>query len=201
MTSKDIYKFIKQQIILLDRDTPWSKAMLAKLRRAAGKTPGLFPDIWEVSLPVDILEENPKNKNNERAEKAVHVALTLYALHKQGKREKSMNYSEQDEKGNDKGYSFGKATAQLIRNDVDRKESIIRRFNAAATSTDIVELSWHSRGIVQFLKDDDITMSYPRFAEDLYIYQIPGQSDSVRLKWGEDFYRVLNYMGKDDTKE
>jgi CRISPR system Cascade subunit CasB len=55
-------------------------------------------------------------------------------------------------------------------------------------------------------QDKDITLDYPALTEDLYWFQFPEARDSVRLRWGRDFYRNRNseenesektYTGKD----
>ena len=94
---------------------------------------------------------------------------------------------------------------KLIENEEDEKR-IKRRFDAAATSDSLDEISHHLRGLIQLLKDKDITLDYPALTEDLYWFQFPEARDSVRLRWGRDFYRNRNseenesektYTGKD----
>jgi len=182
-----VYGFVRSKVALLDRESPWSRAMLAKLRRGIGKSPGEIPEIWEITIGGSPEEWQRSDGMPSYAEIAVHTALTLYALHRQGK-SGTMSMSGKDEMGKSLGNSFGRAVAKLIEGNND--QAIKRRFDAVATATDFSELAQHARGLVQLLKAKDITLDYPRFAQDLYAYQFSSGADAVRLHWGEDFYRV-----------
>ncbi|MCL2036027.1 MAG: type I-E CRISPR-associated protein Cse2/CasB [Oscillospiraceae bacterium] len=190
--------FVGRKIAMLDRESPSSQAMLAKLRRGIGKHPGASPEVWEVTL-ADLRDDwYAGNGEPGYAEYAIHTALTLYAFHRQGKQE-SMSESGKDADGNYKGCSFGAAIAKLIRTDENRLSAVKRRFDAVLTAANLTELSHHARGIVGLLKADGIKMDYPQFANDLYFCQMRDRKDSVRLRWGEDFYRVLNSKRKEST--
>ena len=187
--TKEVGEFIRQKIGLLDEESSRSRAMCAKLRRAIGKPPGSVPDVWELTLHGAKDGWLSRNDKPSYAEWAIHTTLTLYALHRQGKSE-SMNRE---------GFSFANATAELVRKDDNRIDAIRRRFNAVATAMEFTELAYHARGIIQLLKAEDICMDYPRFAQDLVVFQYPGGADKIRLRWGEDFYRVLEKKtGKED---
>jgi len=168
--------FITSKINTLDKDDPYSKAACAKLRRAVGKPRGETPDIWDITL-----QGAPED---ERAGRAIHTCLTLYALHRQGKVETMC----------DNKTGFGTAIAKLV--NPENEASIRRRFNAVATSLDYSELAHHARGLIQLLKANSIKMDYPSFASDLYYFQFPEYADNIRLKWGMQYYRTST-----DTKE
>ena len=193
-----VYSFVKRKIARLDEETSWGRVMRARLRRAAGTQPGASPAIWAVTLADAPLEWYSRGGIPSFEENAVHTALTLYALHCQGK-DRSMttvySSSSDDEKNENKSKerseSIGCAIARLINPDESNLDAVKRRFDAMATSEEFYELSYHARSIVLLLRAVDITMDYPNFARDIYMYQIPGRADSVRLRWGEDFYRVL----------
>jgi len=174
--------FTWQKIMQLDQESSGSRAMCAKLRRAVGKAPGDSSDVWELTLQGAPEEWDSKAGKPSCEEWAVHTALTLYALHRQGKTESV----------NAEGISFASAVGGLARKDGDRLEAVQRRFNAVATSVEFTELAHHARGLVQLLKANDMKMDYPRFAQDLFAFQKPGMTDRVRLRWGEDFYRAIN---------
>jgi len=185
-----VNSFTKVKIIQLDQDNPGSRAMCAKLRRAVGKAPGESPGIWEITLQNAPEEWDSRGDRPSNEEWAVHTALTLYALHRQGKTESV----------NREGTSFASAIGGLVREDENRLDAILRRFNAMATSVEFTELAYHARGIIQMLRADNIKMDYPRFAQELYTFQLPGRADGVRLKWGEDFYRELDYSKRKDNE-
>ena len=155
-------------------------AALAKLRRGIGRTPGSMPEIWEWTL--DGLPEGFQSEDGipTKEEWAVHTALTLYALHQQGKDplSKSMDRT---------GMTLGRAVRALIEGSEDEKR-IKRRFDALATSSGIEEFSYHLRGMVQLLKGKDIQIDYSQLTEDLFWFQIPEKRDSLRLTWGQDYY-------------
>jgi len=169
-----------------------SRATLARLRRGIGKMPGDLPDLWEVTL--DGLPENFYSKTGQPSlqEWAVYSALTLFALHQQGKDMGTQLMHKE-------GVSIGAAMSQLVGNDDDR-ERIKRRLDTLVTSTTPQELANHLRGIIQLLKASDKPLDYGMLAKDLFTLQLPGREGEVHLRWGQDFYR-MNDMNTDNEKE
>lgn len=72
-------------------DQPHAVGALARLRRGAGREAGQLPDLWAL-IDTGPLHETPdgarplSESELNRAEDALHVALTLYALHQQSRR-------------------------------------------------------------------------------------------------------------------
>jgi CRISPR system Cascade subunit CasB len=196
MAGNEVYGFVAKKTALLRDKSPWSRAMLARLRRGVGKTPGGVPEIWEITLGG--LPERLQSHCGAPtfAEQAVHTALTLYAVHQQGQ-DQPMSVSDDGER---RGHSLGAAAGQLVRPDESNLSSIKRRFDAIATAADFAELAYHARGLVQLLKAEGIPLDYPRFAKDLTEYQCPEGADRVRLRWGQDFYRAL-YRGAEQKNK
>ncbi len=158
------------------------RATLANLRRGVGRSPGSAPETWTVTLgglPKVLLGETSEPT---RGEWAVYTALTLYALHQQGK---DLNIRCMSAAGQ----SLGTAVRRLVE-DPDDEKRVNRRLAALATSDSVDELSHHLRGLVQLLKAKDFPLDYPSLTEDLYWYQFPDARNAVRLRWGRDFYRV-----------
>lgn len=183
-----VYAFVRSKTNLLDQDSPWAKAALAKLRRGIGKTPGENPEIWEITLG-DLPEQltfkgKDDNYKPTAAEWAIHTALTLYALHRQGK-SASMSAA---------GNSLGAAARKLKSPDGNNEQSLKRRFDAVTTARDLAELAYHARGLVQLFKaaEPPVTLDYPRFAADLYRYQFTDARNQVRLRWGQDFWVIAS---------
>ena len=58
-----------------------SLATLAKLRRGVGKEIGQVPDLWHYTLR-GIPDEDCKGDDPTPAERAVHTAMTLFAVHR-----------------------------------------------------------------------------------------------------------------------
>jgi CRISPR system Cascade subunit CasB len=156
-------------------------ADLARLRRGIGKEAGGQPDTWELildELPADLQGTGDEPSYGERA---VHTALTCFALHQQSKDIKTNCMSES-------GISLGTAMRQMVQRNPDREAAIKRRFTAAVTADSYDELVWHLRGLVQLLRAEDIRLDYPLLAKDLYHFQFPELRDRIRLNWGRHFY-------------
>ena len=136
-------------------------------------------------MTLEGLPETLTGKGNgpTRGEWAVHTALTLYALHQQGKDLKAHCMSKE-------GVPLGVSVRSLVDPDNNNETAVKRRLDAAATSNSLEEFSHHLRSLVQLLKSKDIPLDYPMLTKDLYWFQFPDARDSVRLRWGRDFYRI-----------
>jgi CRISPR system Cascade subunit CasB len=170
-------------------------ARLARLRRAIGKEPGSVPDIWELTmdLPEELTEGNRyEPMSPTAAENAVHLAMTLYALHAQGNK---AHAHVKDSR------SIGGAAAILKALNPDGEKGIKRRFDALATAKSYDEISAHARGIIQLLKAIEVSMDYARFAKDLFFLQSPGTADGVKRGWGRDFYSTIKSKGEENENE
>jgi CRISPR system Cascade subunit CasB len=158
-----------------------AKALLANLRRGIGKPPGSVVELWGVTfegMPESFWGKGKPSKE----EWAIHTVLTLFALHQQGKDLKKKPMHQEGER-------LGKAARRLVSSEEDEAR-IKRRLDAIATSQSIEELSNHMRGFIQLLKAKDVPLDYQALAEDLFKFQMPDAQDSVRLRWGQDFYRI-----------
>ena len=155
------------------------KASLANLRRGVGKHPGSVPNLWDLTLdglPEEFLSKTGAPTDGEWA---VHIALSLFALHQQGKDIKAKCMHKQ-------GEPFGRAVRKLAVDEEDLPR-VVRRFNVVVTSDGMMETSHHLRGLIQLLKASDIPLDYTDLAQDLFWFA--KNRDNVRLKWGQDFYR------------
>jgi CRISPR system Cascade subunit CasB len=164
-------------------------AMFAELRRGIGKQPGEVPQLWGYFLE-GMPESFYGDAQPSKAEWAIYVAITLYALHQQGNNASWVLQEKQ---------SIGVAFARLIVSDEDR-ERITRRFNILATASSIEELTHYLRGAVQLLRDKKIGLDYVRLAGELYRFQYPQQVANVRLRWGQDFYRPIEVKNNKSTE-
>lgn len=158
------------------------KATLANLRRGVGHVPGELPALWGVFLQ-DLPEPlESKTGDPTRAEWAIYLALTLYALHQQG-------HALPKDSMHREGVQFGKAVRRLVKEgEPPESSSILRRFNALATASSMPERAQHLRGIVQLLRAEAAPLDYVQLAEDLYWLQVPAQAAGVCLRWGQDYY-------------
>jgi CRISPR system Cascade subunit CasB len=190
--AKQVGAFVKHKIERLQesKNESAARATLARLRRGIGKAPGSMPELWDATLnglPEALLSNGDVPS---RGEWAVHTALTLYALHQQGKdlKEQCMNR---------KGESLGVAIRKLIDPEKDNEEAVTRRLNAAATSDSFEEFTRHLRGLIELLKSKGIPIDYPALAEGLYWFQFPDMRDGIRLRLGQDFFRSNEKQGSD----
>lgn len=192
-----IKRLTQKKIERLLTEGPWSRAMLAKLRRGIGKQPGELPELLEILLS-DMPEELYGNSDEPSyAEWAMYTALTLFALHQQGK-DKPMSAGGIIE-GKNTGNSLGAAVGYLVKQDKEREPAIKRRFDAVSTANEFTEFAHHARGMIQMLRAGDIALDYPRFAVDLYWYQFDEYRNSVRLRWGEDYYRIAQLKAEKEN--
>lgn len=180
----------QRKIERLLTEGPWSRAMLAKLRRGIGKQPGELPELFEIVLSD--MPEDLYGKGDEPSYPvwSIYTALTLFALHQQGKDHPMSSGGKTEDKK--LGNSLGAAVGYLVKQDKDREPAIKRRFDAVCTANEFTEFAHHARGLIQLLRVGDITLDYPSFAEDLYWYQFDGVRNRIRLRWGEDYYRIAH---------
>lgn len=189
--SDEIRKFVFSRISEIENGQPnVARRKLAELRRGVGRIPGDIPELWGSfleNLPEDLMSYGI---DPSRAEWAIYDALTLYALHQQSKdpKEASVNIT---------GQSLGTAMGKLRVSSED-SDRVINRFNVLATASDIYQLSYYLRSNIGLLKQNAIGLDYPSLAVDIFYYQNPDLVSSVRLRWGQDFYRVIN---KKDDKD
>lgn len=160
------------------------RGKLANLRRGIGRAPGSMAELWNVTL--EGLPERFYSKTGEptKAEWAVYIALTLYALHQQGSdiKRQSMNAE---------GISVGTAARRLVSGE-DEGARVKRRFDQVITSQSVDELAHHLRGMVQLFKQASVPLDYAMLAEDIYRFEMDSERDRVRLSWGQDYYRRNN---------
>ncbi|NLE60630.1 MAG: type I-E CRISPR-associated protein Cse2/CasB [Planctomycetes bacterium] len=180
-------QFVAQRIRYLVGDNPshlrpTSRAMLAQLRQAAGQEPGTVPSVWPIT--TEGLPEY-REPTATRAETAIHIALTQFAIHQQAK-SSSMH---------DPATPFGRAVrrlANLSSSDGEPQESpVYARFTALSSTTSVPGILAHSRGIITQLRSHDIGFDYARYADDLYWLQVPGAAGRVHRRWGRDFHRLF----------
>ena len=191
---KQIRNYVKKQMELLAGDAGTldlgsSKAQLAQLRRGAGKRPGELPELWGIFLRNMPEELMGKEGRPSYAEWAIYTALTLFALHQQGHSEPMHAEGEENR--------LGRAVKKLAHGE-EEEENVRRKFSIAARSDDMEELSYHLKTLVRMLGSNDIKLDYEDLAKDLYRFQFENDTDQVRLKWGQDFYR---FVGTKDRGE
>ena len=172
---------VRLQAQLLDRDgfgRSDAVGELSRLRRARADDPG-DPRVWDLTLggvPTGLTghRDGPSN-----AERAIHAALVLFALHAQsakGRRHVA-------------GRRLGLAVRDLA-NKQANVEPVTKRFQAFATATTWSQRLYHLRGLVSLMRAHDIPLDYGSLASDLYVAQTPDGLRRIRLQWGRDFHHV-----------
>lgn len=161
-----------------ERQTAASRAGLAQLRRGVGRPFDAVPEIFEYL--VDPTAPTPRTDDPTPHELAIHTALTLYALHQQS----------QPKRMHTPRTSFGTALGYLRFTDGTENPGVVRRFQAMGTAATFDDLVQHARSLVALLRAAGCGFDYGRFTDDLVAFQNPARTDSVRLRWGRDFYRV-----------
>ena len=174
-----VYNYTKRKIKYLENigGNPAGRATMAEIRHGAGRHPGEMPDLWGL-LFDNLPEELMGAQTASNAEWAIYTALTLYALHQQGK-EQSMQADN---------ISLGQAAARLVKDEDDR-ERVLRRLSPVVTAVSKEDLAHNLRGLVQLLKNDDIALDYARLAKEIYLFGNPDFAGNIKLAWGRDFYR------------
>ncbi|MFB7108677.1 type I-E CRISPR-associated protein Cse2/CasB [Streptomyces sp. NPDC056291] len=168
-------------------DQSHAVAALARLRRGAGREAGQLPDLWAL-IDTGLLHETPdgarplSESELVRAEDALHVALTLYALHQQSRR---TGMYQADRPGRRRGLGAG-VRRMMKPGEID--EAVHKRLVRAGTAPDLAVLAQRLRDIVVLLRREDIELDHALLAGQLYTWQWPGGADTVRREWGRSFH-------------
>jgi len=145
---------------------------LASLRRGLGKEPGVVPSMWPFYTTWS------KDGSVGHKLRAEHLALTLFALHQQGKRRPMHRH----------GIRIGSALQEMRRTGRFSEEALDRRFAAAATASSLTELGGHLRGLVSQLRVVDQGLDYSLLFYDLTNWQSPERQGAVRRRWGAQYF-------------
>lgn len=171
------------------RDRPDAVAALAELRRAAREEPGATGAHEACWLPDDLLDIDPGATDEPSpAERALHTAVTLWALHQQSEHVRPMHVN---------GTGFAAAIHRLAAHSPN-EATVHTAFAALGTSSTYRELSHHARRLVVQLRGADIGFDYGLLADDLRTFQdhrlhpVTGLTgpERVRSLWGREYWRA-----------
>lgn len=183
----------KRVKVLQDRSTkddPSAVRLLAVLRKAVGTPPGSSPEAWADTiglLPDDLLgvTDDPSP-----AELAVHHAMTLFALHRQGR------VSSAHVDGSAPGSAFARLSRH--RSNGGEDEGVRRRFDALVTAATPAEAAHHLRGLITLARSGEgVSIDYGMLADDLADLWTPWRRDRVRLRWARQ-YRGTDTVQSED---
>lgn len=154
------------------------RATLASLRRGVSREPGELPEIWELTAVPDTSEQVGDAPTWD--EVAVHMAMTLYALHQQSK------VVPMDRRG----VGLGRAAHDVVGRGDEENSSARARFNALVTSSTVSELRHHLRSFIALLRSKGIPLDHAMLADDIAQFQRPGGAKTVQLRWSRQYYAV-----------
>jgi CRISPR system Cascade subunit CasB len=149
---------------------------LAELRRGLGSKEPVFG----LDFLLDDLDEDFLTGHDEEL-RVAYAVLTLFAKHQQGFDIKTSCVDVS-------GVNIGRA----MRSDNETAE---KRFQVLITSADRAELLEHLKAVVSILGGEGF--DYAALAKDVYNFGNADYRDSIRLKWGKQFYIITNNK-KDD---
>ncbi len=214
------------------QDAPAAVAAVARLRREAGRDVYGSPTGWGLNHleALTRLREEERRKEEKRREgmpvpgrifpsvrradereaeseeRAVHLAVTLWALHQQSLRDEPMHVP---------GWPLGRSVRRLAQGksgtrdhaepadaeknlgDGNRDEAepveevsptIRKRFVRIGTSTDVESLGIRLREMVLLLRASRIPLDYGLLADQLHRWQNENRRDDVRRAWGREFH-------------
>ncbi|MFD3328570.1 type I-E CRISPR-associated protein Cse2/CasB [Streptomyces sp. NPDC058701] len=171
-------------------DRPDAVRALARLRRGVGRQPTETPDLWGLvgveGFHAAFLAQRqvPASEAEAlRAERAAHVAVTLWAVHQQSHRARQMHVAD--------GPSVGTAVRRLMSGG-ETDEPIRKRLVRAGTASTLDVLAQRLRELVALLRTAEVPLDYALLAEQLDQWQRPGGPARVRQAWGRSFhaYRI-----------
>ncbi|MFD1832665.1 type I-E CRISPR-associated protein Cse2/CasB [Streptomyces desertarenae] len=215
------------------QDVPAAVAAVARLRREAGRDAYASPTGWgldDLEALTEIREQERRQEQErregreaapryfsptarrrneqraEREERAVHLAVTLWALHQQSLRDEPMHVP---------GWSLGRAVRRLAHGKTGTQDparshdaevgsdggeaqepepveevsaTIRKRFVRIGTSTDVDTLSGRLREMVLLLRASRIPLDYGLLADQICRWQDEDHQDDIRRAWGREFH-------------
>lgn len=174
------------------QDQSWAVATLARLRRGAGKLPQDVPELWGMAGTERLYAQRTLSETEAvRAEAALFLAVTLYALHQQSRPQRGMHRA-----GEELGTAVRKLMLHKSGSGGGIDEPVRRRFVRVGAASTRESLAIRLREIVSLLHRESIPLDYALLARQLYQAQLPGGMTQVRQSWGRSFHA---YRPSDDT--
>lgn len=179
------YIAVSRQIQELEkiRGTGEEKALLANLRRAAGKSPAEVPEVWGAILS-NLDTEEPSRRSLTPEENATFLALTLYAIASQGRDSKGHEVQQN-------GISLGKAAGLVVRKDPEKLKSMQSRMKSVLASRYYPEIGVKLRTLIPLLTADS-GLDFPMLAKDLVFLSDPHTKSRVAIFWARGFVNAMN---------
>lgn len=162
--------------------------VLPALRRGDGAEPGSEPAMWRY---YSRLNESGSATVSLWAE---HLCLTLFGIHQQGERKRSMH---QD------GIGFGTALRALRSSGKFSEDAVDARVERLATATQPAELGEHLSSLIRLMRaaGKPIAFDYTKLYWDLINLQDENKAGAVRRRWGGQYFASDKSTTTDITKE
>ncbi|MBD0708219.1 MULTISPECIES: type I-E CRISPR-associated protein Cse2/CasB [unclassified Streptomyces] len=214
-------------------DDSWAVSSVARLRREAGKDAHLSPSAWGLDHleTLAYLREERQMREEEargpglvdaallsspgyrareiqeqREDTAVHLAVTLWALHQQSLRNDAMHRrgwplgravrrlatggtGAQDAPSSKSTSGGSPSTGPEAQGTEEISETVRRRFVRVGSASDVDVLATRLRELVLLLRSARIPLDYALLADQLLRWQDEERRDTVRRTWGRDFHR------------
>ncbi|MET7639612.1 type I-E CRISPR-associated protein Cse2/CasB [Streptomyces sp. NPDC005438] len=178
LVERTVHEFLSslQRGYLADEASAVSR--LAQLRRGAGKAPEEVPELFGLTGTERLYTEGGRGRSSKHAPVAVHLAVTLYALHQQSQRSHRMHVP---------GRRLGGAVRALMPpGEID--EALRRRFVRVAGADSANVLAYRLRDVVLLLRRAGEPLDYARLADQLERALDSGKRLQVRQEWGREFH-------------
>ncbi|GAB2790264.1 type I-E CRISPR-associated protein Cse2/CasB [Streptomyces daliensis] len=179
-----------QRGYLLPNNEAWAVARLAQLRRGAGKAPEEVPELFGLTGTEKLYTDKGRLRSSEHGPTAVHLAVTLYAVHQQSQHTARMHVP---------GRRLGRAVRALMPQG-EINEGLRRRFVRIAGATSATALAYRLRELVLLLRREGEPLDYARLADQIEQALDPGQRLKVRQEWGREFHSGYPRKEAEDTQ-
>lgn len=163
------------------------KALLARLRHAAGKSPEESPEIWGFILSEfdsykskeAIIDETTNIPVLTPEEESAFHALTLYAVASQGERNRESSTHVKE-------VSIGTAFGNFLKNDSTKENYVRTKMKLLIQSKTIEETARRLRPMIKYLTTNN-GLDFAMLAEHLSWCANPKNRRMVHLRWARDY--------------
>ena len=183
-TASELVRFVLHRSHVLGEGYRSNRASaveaIAVLAQAAGRPIG--SSLQALKWTIDEAPSGWVSNDGQasRAELAAYATLTLFAVHHRSRKDTSPQTD---------AVKFGQAVRQAV-DSATNGTGVERRFEQLGAATSWEQLLGRLRSLIQLLKQDRRAFDYGQLAKDLFDWQFPERRNTVRLRWGRDFYNL-----------
>lgn len=183
-TASELVRFVLHRSHVLGEGYRSNRASaveaIAVLAQAAGRPIG--SSLQALKWTIDEAPSGWVSNDGQasRAELAAYATLTMFAVHHRSRKDTSPHTD---------AVKFGQAVRQAV-DSATNGTGVERRFEQLGAATSWEQLLGRLRSLIQLLKQDRRAFDYGQLAKDLFDWQFPERRNTVRLRWGRDFYNL-----------